>query len=74
MREFHIFASDFERRFTMKGMPGTPPLEFSSLFEATRHARATSCGGDGFVVIYGERGQTVNRIPFSVSRREGGAL
>ena len=66
IREFHIFASDFDTRFTMKGSPGTPLQEFSSLFEAARHARTASGSEDGFVMIYGEGGQAVNRIPFYV--------
>lgn len=66
MREFHIFASHFDTCFTMKGIPGGDPLVFSSLFEAARHARTTSGSDDGFVLIYGEGGQAVNRIPFYV--------
>jgi hypothetical protein len=62
-REFHIVASDSETRFTLKGTPGTSPEEFSSLFEAARHARTASGGEDGFVMIYGEGGLSVNRIP-----------
>jgi len=65
-KEFHIFASHFDTRFTMTGIPGTPPLVFSSLFEATRHARTAADSDDGFVMIYGEGGQAVNRIPFCV--------
>lgn len=65
-REFHIFVSDFDTRFTIKGCPETPTREFSSLVEAVRHARAVSAGSDGFVAIYPEGGQPVNRIPLYV--------
>ena len=64
--EFHIFASHCETRFTIKGIPGTPPQEFSSLFEAARHARTTLGSDDGFVMIYSAGGQAVNRIQFSI--------
>jgi hypothetical protein len=66
MKEFHIFASHFDTRFTMTETPGAPPQVFSSLFEAARHARTASGSADGFVMIYGEGGQGVNRIPFYV--------
>jgi len=64
--EFHIFASNRDTCFTMKGDPETPPLVFSSIFEAARHARATAGIGDGFVTIYNEDHEGVNRIPFCV--------
>jgi hypothetical protein len=62
-REFHIFASDFDTRFTIKGIKGRAPREFPSLFEAARHARGVSGNEDGFVVIYDQTGKAVNRIP-----------
>jgi len=65
-REFHIFASHFDTRFTLKGMNGREPREFRSLFEATRHARGESPHDDGCVVIYDQSGKVVNRIPFHV--------
>jgi len=65
-KEFHIFASHFDTRFTMTGIPGTPPQVFSSLFAAARHARTLSGSDDGFVMIYGEGREAANRIPFYV--------
>ena len=69
-REFHIFASDFDTRFTMKETPEDSTHVFSSLFEAARHARSASGSDEGVVVIYGETGENVNRIPFCVSPRD----
>jgi hypothetical protein len=65
-REFHIFASDLDTRFTIKGTLGAAPKVFSSLVEAARHARTGSGSEEGFVVIHGAMGEAVNRIPFSV--------
>jgi len=67
--EFHIFASDYDTRFTIKraAEEDATQVVFSSLFEAARHARTTSGSEDGVVVIYGEAGENVNRIPFFVS-------
>ncbi|MEP6672491.1 MAG: hypothetical protein ABJF10_25230 [Chthoniobacter sp.] len=71
-REFHIFASDFDTQFTMKGTPEDSGQVFSSLFEAARHARSASGSDAGEVVIYGGAGETVNRIPFCILPRDGG--
>jgi hypothetical protein len=60
-REFHIFASDFERRFLLKGFGGARDQEFASLFAAARYARAQLKSGAGTVVVYD--GRIVNRIP-----------
>ncbi len=65
-QEFHIFASDFDTRFTIQGRNGRAPKEFRSLFAAARHARKVSENDDGFVVIYDQTGKIVNRIPFRV--------
>jgi len=65
-REFHIFASDSGSGFTMKGIKGRAPMQFPTLFEATRHARGESPHEDGLVVIYDQSGKVVNRIPFHV--------
>jgi hypothetical protein len=67
-REFHIFASESEARFVMKGVGEGYPREFSSLFEATRHARTQPGCDGGLVVIYDRDDKAVNRIPFQ-SRR-----
>ena len=65
--EFHIFASATESRFTLKGCGQHPAREFSSLFEAARHARTRSSSLKGFVIIYDESAKGVNRIPFSIT-------
>ena len=67
LRDFHIFAFDLERRFRLKGMGGEPDQEFSSLFEAARHARTIAGAVDGFVVINNEFGKSSNRIPFNIA-------
>ncbi len=64
-REFHIVAKS-ETRFTLKGTGGAPRRVFSSLFEATRHVRSRAAVGEGWVVIFDECAQSVNRIPFVV--------
>ena len=63
-REFHIVVSDWCTCFTIKGLAGEAQKQFSSLFEAARHARAISGSAEGFVVISDESGKAVNRIPF----------
>ena len=63
--EFLIIASDSETSFTMLG--DGDPVEFSSLFEAARHARATSGCDNGIVVIRNESGKAMSRIPFNVT-------
>jgi len=63
-REFHIVASASETRFTTKFDGGV--LVFASLFEAARHARASSGCENGFVVISDESGRAMSRIPFHV--------
>jgi hypothetical protein len=67
LRDFHIFAFDLERRFRLKGVGGEPDQEFSSLFEAARHARAIAGAVNGFVVINNEFGKATNRIPFHIT-------
>jgi hypothetical protein len=67
-REFHIVASHFETSFTMKCTGGGDAKEFSSLFAAARHARATAGCEDGFVVISDESGRAMSRIPFNAGR------
>ena len=66
-REFHIVASKMETCFTMKGLAGGADIQFSSLFEAARHARSTSGCEDGTVVINDESGRAMSRIPFIVN-------
>lgn len=66
LKEFHIFAFDLERRFRLKGVGEVPDREFSSLFEAARHARAMADCADAFVVINNEFGKATNRIPFHI--------
>ena len=63
-REFHIFASRMEGRFVMKSVGEGYPREFTSLFEAARHARTLPDCEGGLVIIYDEEGKAVNRIPF----------
>jgi hypothetical protein len=63
--EFHIFASKRQTRFVVRAMDEGVPKEFTSLFEAARHAR-TQTTGAGIVVIHDAEGWTVNRIPFGV--------
>ena len=64
--EFHIFASDGHRRFTVKqtGLYGS--REFTSLVEASRHLRNYSKDRHGMVVIHDEQGGSVNRIPLQM--------
>lgn len=62
-REFHIFASRSDTHFVMKGVGEGYPRAFTSLVDATRHARKQSRGQAGMVVIYDEEGSGVNRIP-----------
>lgn len=62
-REFHIVAKS-ETRFTLKGDGDNPRRVFSSLFEAARHVRSSVDGGEGWVVIFDESENSVNRIPF----------
>jgi len=64
-REFHIVAKS-ESRFTIKGDVGAPRRVFSSLFEAARHVRSSADAGEGWVVIFDESENSVNRIPFLV--------
>jgi len=63
--EFHIVASNYDTCFTMEG--GAGPLEFSSLFEAARHARSACDSDNGLVVISDESGTSLNRIPFNIA-------
>jgi hypothetical protein len=53
-------------RFTMKEVGGDVKIEFPSLFQAARHARAVAGTADGAVIIFEESGKTMNRIPFNV--------
>lgn len=62
-RDFHIFASQSDTHFVIKGAGEGYPRAFSSLVDATRHARTQSRGEAGMVVIYNEDGAGVNRIP-----------
>jgi len=64
-REFHIVAKS-ETRFTFDGEGTDPRRVFSSLFEATRHVRNISDAAEGWVVIFDESENSVNRIPFLV--------
>jgi hypothetical protein len=64
--EFHIIASGADTCFTVQESEASPGREFSSLFEAARHARTMS-NNAGFVVIYDESANYINRIPFSIS-------
>ena len=64
-KEIQIIASVCETTFTTTGAAG--PMEFSSLFEAARHARASSECKNGFVVIRDQREKTTNRIPFNIA-------
>jgi hypothetical protein len=62
-RDFHIFASRSDTHFVIKGVGEGYPRAFTSLVDATRHARTQSGGEAGMVVIYSEDGPVVNRIP-----------
>jgi hypothetical protein len=64
IEDFHVIASACETRFTTKGEAG--PMVFSSLVDAARHARRSSGGKDGFLVISNEYGKAMSRIPFNV--------
>ena len=66
-REFHVMVSRFGNRFVMKELGGDEKKEFTSLFQAARHARAMAGSADGALVIYEESGKTMNRIPFKVA-------
>src|SRR6186997_2429830 len=59
-KEFHIFASDFESRFLVKGA-GRLTQEFPSLVDATRHVRLQLGATGGSIAVYD--GNHVNRIP-----------
>jgi hypothetical protein len=65
-REFHIFTSNFDTCFVMKGTGKGYPKKFQSLFEATRHARTQPDSKDGMVVIHDESRRVVNSIPLSL--------
>jgi len=69
IEDFHVIASACETRFTTQGEAGL--VEFSSLFEAARHVRASSSSHSAFVVINNEHGKTMSRIPFYFLPGEG---
>jgi hypothetical protein len=56
----------FGNCFVMKELGGDEKKEFSSLFQAAKHARAIAGSADGALVIYEESGKTMNRIPFKI--------
>ncbi len=70
--EFHIFASDGDRVFTVKqaGLYGS--RVFPSLAEATRHLREYTKGTRGMVVIHDDEGSAVNRIPLHLAAEQPG--
>lgn len=61
--EFHIFASDGDRVFTVKQVGLYGSRVFPSLAEATRHLRDHTKERGGVVVIHDDEGNAVNRIP-----------
>ena len=52
MMEFHIFASNLERHFTMKKAGEASREEFSSLIAASSHARSQANGSKGILVVH----------------------
>ncbi len=65
--EFHIFASDGDRVFTVKQTGLNGSRDFASLSEATQHLRTHTNGTDDVVVIHDEEGNPVNRIPLHLA-------
>ena len=63
--EFHIFARDGERVFTIRRPGIAESRDFPSLGEATRHLRGCAQDSDACVVIYDDQGKP-NRIPLKI--------
>jgi hypothetical protein len=61
--EFHIFALEGDLLFELE-MPGEDcRIEFLSIVEAARHARAHPAGKGGTAVIHDHASNLLNRIP-----------
>lgn len=63
--EFHIFARDGERVFTIRRPGIAESRDFPSLGEATRHLRGCIQDAGACVIIYDDQGKP-NRIPLVI--------